>query len=152
MNIRPTLASDIPALQIVLDQTELFPSEMLPEMVAGFLQADAPQDLWLTCEANGVAIGLCYARPEMLADGTWNMLAIAVHPDSQGKGAGAALTKQMEDTLKENGQRVLIVDTSGADAFANTRAFYTQNGYTQEARIRDFWAPGDDKVIFWKQL
>lgn len=152
MDIRPTQAADVPALQTVLDQTELFPSEMLPGMIEGFLEADAPEDLWLTCEADGVAIGLCYARPEMLADGTWNMLAIAVRPDCQGKGAGAAMAKHLEDMLRQDDQRVLIVDTSGTDAFSQTRAFYAKNGYTEEARIRDFWAPGDDKVIFWKQL
>ena len=152
MDIRHMQASDIPALQSVLDQTELFPSEMLPDMASGFLKSDVPEDLWLACEAEGVAIGFCYARPEMLADGACNMLAIAVHPDQQGKGVGAALTKQMEQTLRQSKQRVVIVDTSGTDAFADTRAFYTKNGYTEEARIRDFWAPGDDKVIFWKRL
>ncbi|MGJ8627836.1 MAG: GNAT family N-acetyltransferase [Sulfitobacter sp.] len=152
MDVRYMQAPDIPALQSVLDQTELFPSEMLPDMASDFLKADRPEDLWLACEVKGVAIGFCYARPEMLADGTWNMLAIAVHPDQQGKGVGAALTRQMEQTLKQSEQRVIIVDTSSTDSFANTRAFYTKNGYTQEARIRDFWAPGDDKVIFWKRL
>ena len=46
----------------------------------------------------------------------------------------------------------MIVDTSGTDDFAMTRKFYSQNGYEEEARIRDFWADGDDKVIFRKAL
>lgn len=152
MDIRPTQAADIPALQAVLDQTELFPSELLPDMIGGFLKDSEPEDLWLTCVDQGTPIGLCYAKPEMLAEGTWNMLAIAVHPDHQQKGAGAALAHHLEIALKHNNQRILIVDTSGSDAFDNTRAFYTKNGYTQEARLRDYWAPGDDKVTFLKQL
>ena len=86
------------------------------------------------------------------ADGTWNMLALAVRPDLQGQRLGAALVRAAEKHLQDKGQRILIVDTSGTDAFALTRNFYVQNGYEEEVRIRDFWADGDDKVIFRKAL
>jgi hypothetical protein len=62
------------------------------------------------------------------------------------------LVKAAEQHLKDKGQRILIVETSGTDAFALTRKFYAQSGYDEEARIRDFWAPADDKVIFRKAL
>jgi hypothetical protein len=39
---------DIAALQDVLDGTELFQSEMLPDMVGGFLSDDESSDIWLT--------------------------------------------------------------------------------------------------------
>lgn len=97
-------------------------------------------------------MGLCYTVPEELTDRTWNMLALAVRPELQGKRLGAALVQAAEQHLKDKGQRILIVDTSGTDDFALTRKFYTQNGYEEEARIRDFWADGDDKVIFRKTL
>eukprot|EP00435_Cladocopium_sp_Y103_P076613 s1_g352.t1 len=152
MKIRQTNTEDIPGLRDVLDATRLFPSELLPDMVQGFLSGDPSADIWLTCEADGEAIGFCYAETEEMTDGTWNMLAIAVHPDKQGEGAGAALVQALEEDLRDQGQRILIVDTSGTAQFDRTRAFYRRQGYTQEARIRDFWAAGDDKVIFWKSL
>jgi ribosomal protein S18 acetylase RimI-like enzyme len=152
MNIRPTKHDDLLDLQEVVDGTELFPSEMLPDMVASFLSGDEGRDLWLTCEVDGKAVGFCYAVPEELTDGAWNMLALAVLPLLQGKGHGAALVAQLETTLKRREQRVLIVDTSGVAAFARTREFYRKNGYAEEARIRDFWAAGDDKIVFWKSL
>ena len=152
MNIRQTRKSDITALQAVLDATDLFPAQMLPELISGFLANDDPEDIWLTCEQNGQAIGFCYAVPEQMADGAWNMLAVAVRPDEQSRGCGAALTVALEKHLTTRGQRILIADTSGTLAFARTRAFYLANGYSQEARIRDFWAPGDDKIVFWKAL
>ncbi len=152
MKIRPTKQDDIGALQEVLNGTELFPSEMLPDMVDAFLSDGESSDIWLTCEANGKAVGFCYAVPEELAEGAWNMLAIAFLPTKQGNGFGGAIVKHLEDELKKRGQRILIADTSGADEFAQTREFYRKNGYSEEARIRDFWAAGDDKVVFWKSL
>jgi ribosomal protein S18 acetylase RimI-like enzyme len=150
--IRATTPADIPALKRVLDETGLFPSEMLPDMLSGFLSGKGREDVWLSCESEGHAIGFCYAVPEALADGTWNMLAVAVLPESQSKGAGAALVAALESHLVGLGHRVLIAETSGTSEFKQSRAFYRKNGYSEEARIRDFWAPGDDKVVFWKSL
>ena len=149
--IKTTLDEDTAGLQAVLDATGLFPSEMLPDMVAPALAGET-QAFWLTCYHDGEAVGFCYTVPEDLTDGTWNMLALAVRPDLQGKRLGAALVKAAEDHLRTRQQRLLIVETSGTDTFARTRAFYARNGYQEEARIRDFWTQGDDKVIFRKAL
>jgi len=149
--IKPATSDDIAGLQAVVEQTGLFPSEMLPDLLAASL-AGAGQALLLTCHLDGAAVGLCYAVPEDLADGTWNMRALAVRPDRQGERLGTALVAAAEQHLKAKGQRILIVDTSGTDDFGLTRAFYAKNGYEEEARIRDFWAEGDDKVVFRKAL
>lgn len=152
-NIRTTQTSDIASLQKIIDATELFPSEMLPDMVSGFLSSgEESQDIWLTCELDDEVMGFCYAIEEQLAQGTWNMLAIAVLPQKQGEGCGSALTTYLESELKAQGQRILIADTSGTAVFEDTRSFYRKNGYNEEARIRDFWGRGDDKVTFWKAL
>lgn len=151
MSIRPTKTQDIPALQIVLEGTKLFPPEMLEGMFEAS-QATDPKELFFTYEDYGTTIAFCYAAPEELTNGTWNMLAIAVLPIRQGEGVGAALTAHLEAKLKSEGYRILIADTSGADDFSQTRMFYKKNGYSEEARIRDFWDAGDDKVTFRKAL
>ena len=125
---------------------------MLPDMIAPFVDNPRGDARWLTAEKDAVAVGLCYAQAEMMTEGTWNMLAIAVDPAMQGQGAGAALVSGMEDLLRGAAARLLVVDTSGTEDFIRTRAFYASNAYTQEATIRDFWAAGDDKVIFTKAL
>ena len=152
MIVRETLPGDIPGLKRVLDETGLFPSEMLPDLVTSFLSDETSNDVWLTSESAGDAIGFCYAVPEELAEGTWNMLAIAVRPGMHGKGCGGTLVAELEARLSGNGARVLIADTSGTAEYERTREFYRKNGYTEEARIRDYWGPGDDKVVFWKSL
>ena len=152
MTVRPTQTSDIAALQQVLDSTELFPSEMLPDMLAPALEIGDEDHLWLTVLAGEAPVGFCYAMPEQMADGAWNMLAIAVDAGRQGKGHGTALVAALEDRLRSRKARILSADTSGAEDFAPTRGFYAARGYAEEARIREFWGPGDDKVVFWKAL
>ncbi|MGL5447668.1 MAG: GNAT family N-acetyltransferase [Rhabdaerophilum sp.] len=152
MNVRRTSPRDIPGLQKVLEATGLFPAEMLPEMIAGFLSGSVRDEIWLTAEADDLPIGFCYAVPEKLTDGTWNMLAIAVHTEWQGRRIGAAIVAALEMNLHTKGQRVLIAETSSLDEFGQTRDFYRRNGYREEARISDFWAEGNDKIVFWKRL
>ena len=151
ISIKPTASADIPALKAIVDQTELFPSAMLPEMLSPFLGGEA-KAIWLTARRSGTPVGFCYAVPEHLTNGTWNMLALAVLPAHHGDGIGSALVNRLEYNLRTRGVRVLIIDTSGAEAFAPARRFYAKNGYSEEARIRDFWDAGDDKVVFWKSF
>jgi ribosomal protein S18 acetylase RimI-like enzyme len=152
MQTRPALAEDVPALQAVAQDAGLFPGELLPAMIAPYLSDEVSDEVWLVCADDQAVIGFCYCVPEKFAGGTWNMLALGVSPARQGGGAGKALVAALESHLRKAGERVLIAETSGVAEFAATRAFYRAAGYTEEARIRDFWAPGDDKVVFWKAL
>ena len=47
---------------------------------------------------------------------------------------------------------MLIVETSSTAQYIGARRFYQARGFIEEARIRDFYGPGDDKVVFWKAL
>jgi ribosomal protein S18 acetylase RimI-like enzyme len=77
---------------------------------------------------------------------------IAVRGDMQGQGHGAALTHAVEQALQAQGQRVLLVETSGLPDFARTRRFYVKCGYAEEARVRDYYTVGEDMVLFRKVL
>ncbi|WP_211099464.1 hypothetical protein [Skermanella aerolata] len=62
------------------------------------------------------------------------------------------LLRHIERALAERGERVLLVETSSLPSFEHTRAFYSKSGYDEEARIRDFYQAGEDKVVFRKDL
>jgi ribosomal protein S18 acetylase RimI-like enzyme len=87
-----------------------------------------------------------------MTEGTWNLLLVAVHPEQQGNGLGASLIREVEQELRDRDQMILLVETSGMPEFERTRGFYRRLDFAEEARIRDFYAPGDDKVVFWKRL
>lgn len=153
--IRPVMHKDVPALKAVINATGLFPSELLDDMLAGYLGGHDGVDLWLTVDDDGPErrpIAVAYAAPERMTSGTWNLYLIAVHPEHQSKGVGATLVRHIESVLGARGERVLLVETSGLPEFERTRAFYLANGYHEEARIREFYAAGEDKVVFRKVL
>lgn len=149
--LRAVEAGDLAALKSVIDSTGLFPSAMLDDMIAPYLSGANGTDLWFT-HAVVRPQAIAYCAPERMTEGTWNLYLIAVDADHQGKGIGARLLGHVEAALRARGERVLLVETSGLDSFARTRQFYLNNGYEQEARIRDFYQAGEDKIIFRKTL
>ena len=151
-HIRLVTKEDIPHLRNILDSVELFPSEMLADMIQDYLENPESEDIWFTAEDSGTPISIGYCTPEILTEGTFNLIAIGVKEDLQSKGIGSKMIHFLEDLLRTKGSRILIVETSGGDDFIATRHFYEKLGYTKEAEIRDFWKEGESKVIYWKKL
>lgn len=143
---------DLPALRQVLDSIELFPSHMLADMISDYVDNPDSKDIWFTAVEDGRPVSIGYCAPETLTEGTYNLYAIGVHGNLQGKGIGRSMIGFLESYLIEKGHRILLVDTSGSDDFALTRRFYEKLGYKKEAVIRDFWKEGDDKVTYRKKL
>lgn len=152
--IRSTTPDDTIALIALADATGLFQPnqlESLGEMLSDYFGGNSDNRLWITDDDNG-AVGVAYCETERMTDGTWNLQLIAIRPDCQGKGRGTTLLRYVEQTLTVRGGRVLLVETSGLPDFERTRAFYRKCGYDEEARIRDFYKAGDDKIVYRKAL
>ena len=75
--IRPAQRSDIPAIESVVKDAELFPPEMLDDMIAGYLE-EKTRDIWFVAVADGQVVGFGYCEPERMTSGTWNLLAIGI--------------------------------------------------------------------------
>ncbi|HEY6963682.1 MAG TPA: GNAT family N-acetyltransferase [Erythrobacter sp.] len=149
--IRPLVRGDLPRVAHLVDANAMFPSDMLGDMTAAFFAGDSDAHRWIVA-GDGTVEGVAYTVPEPLTEGTWNTLCICVDPAAHGRGIGTALMGHIEDQLRGEGARVLLVETSGTPGFARTRAFYDGLGYEREARIRDYYTAGDDKIIFRKAL
>ncbi len=103
-------------------------------------------------EESGQVVAVAYYQPKGPADRLWDLTMIAVIPQLQGTGRGTALLRRVEDDLRSRDQRILLVDTSGTAQYDRTRTFYERCGYTQVARIPDYWTDSDDLVVFAKRL
>jgi len=83
---------------------------------------------------------------------SFDLYWIVVSPARQHLGLGRQLMQVTEQRIRSLGGTRVFVDTSSNPAYAPARAFYQRCGYQQEAVLRDFHAPGDNKVIFARTL
>ena len=154
--IRPAAPGDRPVVSALAVAAGMFPPEdfsvsdgLMADYFAG--QRERGHGCLIDEEA-GEVLGVAYFLPKPATNGTWELLMIAVRPDQQGQGRGSRLLDHMERELRAQGARLVLVETSGLPDYARTRAFYTRCGYHEEARVRDYYEPGADMVLFRKAL
>jgi ribosomal protein S18 acetylase RimI-like enzyme len=149
--IRPLVRGDLTRVAHLVEANAMFPAEMLDDMTAAYFAGERDVQRWIVATTDTLA-GVAYTVPEPLTEGTWNTLCICVDPEAHGQGIGTAMMQHIEHELRVQGARVLLVETSGTPEFERTRGFYDMLGYAREARIRDYYTAGDDKIIFRKAL
>jgi len=113
--------------------------------------AGSPDYLALGAEHDGRLVGWICWGPTPCTLGTFDLYWMAVDPALQGGGVGTALLHAMESRLAGLA-RLIVVETAGRADYAGTRAFYQARGYRVASRIPDFYAPGDDQVVYVKQV
>ena len=154
--IRASLAGDTVGMMEVAEACGLFEGDQLDTLRATidrfFGGAGDGDEFWLTDIEGTHVAGVACVSAEVMTDRVWNLLFVAVHPDSQGQGRGGAILDAVERELRRRGARMLIVETSGGDDFDRTRLFYGKQGFEQEGAVRDFYAAGADKIVFRKLL
>jgi ribosomal protein S18 acetylase RimI-like enzyme len=97
-------------------------------------------------------VGYACWGPTPGTEGTFDLYWIAVDTTRQGGGVGSQLLTHVERTLQAGGGRLIVVETSSRADYAPTRAFYERRGYTRAATLPGYYAPGDNLVIYLKEL
>ena len=147
MTIRKVTQDDTDRIGEIAEASDLFPADYLPDMIAPAFNG-AP-DHWLLSEDTGQIDGFAFARPEEMADGVWNILAIAVSENARGNGVATRLLREMETSLDA---RMIIIETTQLPEQLAARKLYQKENYEEEGRVRDYYANGEDKVIFRKVI
>jgi acetoin utilization deacetylase AcuC-like enzyme/GNAT superfamily N-acetyltransferase len=93
----------------------------------------------------------CYGLIEG-TQGSFDLYWIVVAPEEQGRGLGTHAYARAEAAMRKAGAKQIYVDTSTSDRYAGTRGFYQRMGFIEEARLPEFYGPGDGKVIYVKSL
>jgi ribosomal protein S18 acetylase RimI-like enzyme len=154
--IRPALTTDTPELIALAAATGVFkPIEVkaLHEVLDDYHDNGADEGhRCFVLEEDGEKLGFVYHAAEPMAEGTWILWWIAVKPKTQGKGIGARLMQFAEHDAKALGARIMYLYTSSLPHSELTRKFYLKLGYEKEGQLRDFYATGDDQVVFRKVL
>jgi ribosomal protein S18 acetylase RimI-like enzyme len=154
--IRPTVPADSRALSALTAQTGVFKSheiQALDEVLSDFHATN--QRLGhhsVTYEEGKEVLGFAYYAPAAMTDRTWYLYWIAVTKHTQARGIGSKLLKHVEHHIAEQRGRLLLIETSSLPHYDLTRKFYVKHGYEQSAVIADFYADGDDLVVFGKRF
>lgn len=158
--LRPGTLDDCSALRALAAETEMFMDPELDGFMAevevvlttGATPEGAARSLIVADAAQGALAGAAYFGPEAMADRVANLVFIAVAAASRRKGVASALIAAFEADADARGARLGVIETAGDRAFAPAWALYERHGYREEARIRDFFADGFDKLIFTKRF
>jgi ribosomal protein S18 acetylase RimI-like enzyme len=75
-----------------------------------------------------------------------------VRPEARRRGVARAVIAEVERRLREQGARMLLIDTSTEPPMEAARALYEALGYERLGLIPDYWGPGDRKLTFWRML
>ena len=154
--IRPTVPADTPTLITLTDATGVFKKleiQALQEVLDDFHAANHKLGHQaVTFEDAGKILGFAYFAPAAMTDRTWYLYWIAVSKQTQARGVGGKLLKYTEDAIRQERGRVLFIETSSLPHYQLTRQFYVKHGYDKEAVLRDYYADGDDMVVFRKRF
>ncbi|MDO2394078.1 GNAT family N-acetyltransferase [Mycobacterium avium subsp. hominissuis] len=150
--VRPIRRDDVAQIKRIVEAVGLFPSTLLEKMIEPYFTRPDNRQIWIGHQAGQFLAGFAFCEPERMTTGTWNVLAIGVLPQLHGRGIGAELMGHLERSLADAGERILLVETSSLPEFERARRFYRTLNYTEEARIREFYDDGDDKIVFYKRL
>jgi ribosomal protein S18 acetylase RimI-like enzyme len=108
--------------------------------------------LFLFAEQGGRTVGYsCYGEIPC-TEGSYDLYWIVVHDDCRSQGIGKVLLRKTEALIAGLKGRAVWVETSGQKKYASTRNFYLRSGYQEEAVLKGFYGPDDDKFIYVKRL
>ena len=155
-SVRPLTIKDKSAVIGILQATpEFLPPEVViaEELIDAFLEEQKASGYYIyVAEHEGEIAGyVCYGDTP-LTEATWDLYWIAVDHNKQGYGIGRILMKHAEEDIKRMHGKLIMVETSGKADYNKTRQFYERLNYQKLCQITDYYAPGDDLVLFAKRI
>jgi acetoin utilization deacetylase AcuC-like enzyme len=93
----------------------------------------------------------CFGRTPG-AEKAYDLYWIAVDPAAGRAGLGAEILARTESAVAAAGGAFLIAETSSTAPYEKARSFYGKTGFRKLVEIADFYRPGDNKIIFRKDI
>ena len=159
MRIRKLAPPDRGPLAALLRSDETFNGEEVAialELIDSAIVHPGRDYLAMVCEAmrdgDPPVLGyVCYGRTPM-TEGTFDLYWVATHAGARGRGVASRLVAVMEAQLRDEGARLVRIETSQLEAYGAARSFYLRLGYVEVGRIPDFYRAGDDLITFAKRI
>lgn len=146
--LREKRASDRAPLEAILRSTHVFAEHEI-DVALELIDADPKVGYqFVVAEVTGRVAGYASFGATPCTSGTFDLYWIAVDPALHGSGVGRALMRAVEERVRAQQGRLIVIETASKPSYDPTRAFYRRYGCTEAARIKDFYAVGDDKVVY----
>ncbi|MDI6774879.1 MAG: GNAT family N-acetyltransferase [Verrucomicrobiota bacterium] len=140
----------------MLEETRFFrPDELLVAREVlddALLKGPAGHYQSYVAEKDGQAVGWVSFGPVPCALGSYEVYWIVVSPSCRRVGVGGKLMDRVERAVARRKGRQILIETSGQAVYEPTRSFYAGLGYRQIAYLTDFYAPGDNMIVFAKTM
>lgn len=148
--------NDIKRIREIVESTRFFYDhevEIAVELVGERLsQGDSCGYYFVFAEVDGITVAYSCFGPITMSETSFDLYWIVTHNDFRGKGIGKKLLQETCMHAKNMGCSIMIAETSGLEHYSPTRAFYENNKFTLEARLKDFYVMGDDKLFYTKRI
>jgi len=107
---------------------------------------------WLIAEEDGELVGYtCFDRVP-LSKVSFDLYWIAVSPGRHRTGLGRELIERTAKFIRGKRGTQVFAETSSREPYVAARAFYVGCGFEEAARFPDFYAAGDDKIVYRLKL
>jgi GNAT superfamily N-acetyltransferase len=127
--------------------------EIAAELVAERLaNGESTGYYFVFAEVDGITVAYSCFGPISMSKTCFDLYWIVTHNDYRGKGIGRKLLEETYSQAKNMGCKIIIAETSGLEHYSPTRAFYNSNKFELEARIKNFYDEGDDKLFYTKRI
>jgi GNAT superfamily N-acetyltransferase len=147
---------DVERVREIIESTKFFYDhevEIAAELVDERLTfGESSEYFFVFAELDGLTVAYSCFGPITMSKTCFDLYWIATHNDYRGKGIGRKLIEETCKYASNMGCSIIIAETSGLDHYAPTRAFYISNNFELEARLKDFYTMGDDKLFYTKRI
>jgi ribosomal protein S18 acetylase RimI-like enzyme len=149
-------ASDANIVRDIITSTGFFSKDEIDvavELVQERLNKGVPSGYYfLFADKGEEVIGYSCFGPIPCTTESYDIYWIAVQNELRRSGLGKEILLRVEEKIKRMGGTRIYVETSSRDQYTPTRSFYMSCEYKQEAILKDFYSPGDSKIIYLKVL
>ena len=160
MTIRPVEARDRPRLAEIVRRAGNFSEEEVEtavELIDESIESENEGDyISFVIDESQAGLpaphGYVCIGPASLAQGVYDLYWIVVDAAARGRQYGQRLLRFAEEEVKRRGGRMVLIETSSLPEYEGTRRFYLAAGYPEVARVPNFYKPGDDKIIYAKDV
>jgi ribosomal protein S18 acetylase RimI-like enzyme len=155
MTIRKLQKEDWAAVRQILEHVGTFSSyeiQVANELIDFTLEDPEQKDyeIYVGVGESKEILGYLCLGPTPTCQGTFDLYWIAVKKSEQNVGVGRQLLDYLVNLVKSRGARLLVAETSSQPRYEKARKFYQVNGFQVLARIREYYAVGDDLIIYGK--